>query len=1135
MTLTHIAPYTLLLESSDEPVNSLFDNNLLGKFFSGINAQKAMLDQAKDLGHTFYWCEDHKLNDSKVTKVYNSAYNIPQFLIYYNSIPSDQKHCYEITKDPFYLYFDLDFKPSINIPADEFNDTSLFLWFDQIFKEFITFCFKEGEICFSNIIEPSTNILANDPDYTSRINILFNLSSLSHTDWVVTSASNNEKLSLHLINRNVIFRDRTLFKEFYDSFNSFLISFSNHPFNSSFDKAVCSNFRAMRLTGSTKLGNNRVLKVSSDVHPLGIKLQHTFISDAINDPKINEKTFTQQHADYLFLYKHKNEVSTQDEQQLKQKSNNLIEFIAADNPDEALEELLQLLSIERWDNYHDWLCIAYILKSQPTESFFLFDKFSQLSSKYNANDCLSFWDNLNLKERNKPLTLATLHFFAKSDNPNAYKLYLAKHIKVKIDLPFTSDKIINEQYIPPHIYSNGFDSFDIIALKSAMKTGKTYALPITFGPPSKDNKFHCIIVVYFRISLSKELIAKWKHLGFILYSDIQGPIDTKKYPRIIVQIDSIHRIQGKSDLLILDEIESTFSHLCSSKNLDQQKCFNTLRNYITKTPKVLMADANLTDATVNLFSGKRNKCIKILNEYKSFDKVNAQIIHTKAALFKSIYDQLDNNKRIVIPTNSKTFSKKIYKLITEKYPDKKVLLINKDTDKDHKIEVAEWINYDILIFTPTILAGVSFDPQHYHVCCAYLSNKSCNAEMSSQMLFRIRNLIDNKMFIYTPNNFKNSVLPISNTDIEIHLNNKMRLGHLHNESNGLQIDAFEQRVVKTQYFKIYREFVKRNNISTMYFATYLKHILEFHGVNISETVIKVPLITSVELNRDFKEAGVKIKVEEAQALIDSENISVSQYIKLLDSKTEKTTDQRLSMGKHKLLTVFNRPWNDTLQKDTDLYWVTKNIEHVDAYKNYKSLKDKTIDEGVEECSMNHEIQYDSESLLNARQYDDGKWSSDSEFDAGSELDENLGLADSTKIQESRNTIKERKVLQKRSIKKTVVHSLHYNRRWLRLIVCLEFLRAAGFENVNDEKKIKLNWEGMIQYCKANEERIRGLFDSIQMYWKDEVDAKQKMGIMKYVNSKLESMLGINIRPTNNSRINYEIKPLFELEDESLII
>ena len=54
-------------------------------------------------------------------------------------------------------------------------------------------------------------------------------------------------------------------------------------------------------------------------------------------------------------------------------------------------------------------------------------------------------------------------------------------------------------------------------------------------------------------------------------------------------------------------------------------------------------------------------------------------------------------------------------------------------------------------------------------------------------------------------------------------------------------------------------------------------------------------------------------------------------------------------------------------------------------------------------------------------------------------------------------------------------------------------------------------------------------DSIQMYWKDEVDAKQKMGIMKYVNSKLESMLGINIGPTYKGSLSYIIEPKFEVE------
>ena len=91
-----------------------------------------------------------------------------------------------------------------------------------------------------------------------------------------------------------------------------------------------------------------------------------------------------------------------------------------------------------------------------------------------------------------------------------------------------------------------------------MFTGKTHSLPRIF------NIFGCILIIYFRVSLGEEIHEKLKPHGFEFYADLKGVIDLKKHPRLIIQIDSLHRIIGNIDLLVLDETESLLSHLCSS-------------------------------------------------------------------------------------------------------------------------------------------------------------------------------------------------------------------------------------------------------------------------------------------------------------------------------------------------------------------------------------------------------------------------------------------------------------------------------------------------------------------------------------------------------------------------------------------
>ncbi|KAI7873268.1 hypothetical protein K492DRAFT_212076, partial [Lichtheimia hyalospora FSU 10163] len=61
------------------------------------------------------------------------------------------------------------------------------------------------------------------------------------------------------------------------------------------------------------------------------------------------------------------------------------------------------------------------------------------------------------------------------------------------------------------------------------------------------NNFNKVIIVTFRVSLGREFLNKFK--GFTFYQDIKGVIDLDLLDKVIVQIDSLWRVQGVADLL----------------------------------------------------------------------------------------------------------------------------------------------------------------------------------------------------------------------------------------------------------------------------------------------------------------------------------------------------------------------------------------------------------------------------------------------------------------------------------------------------------------------------------------------------------------------------------------------------------
>lgn len=95
---------------------------------------------------------------------------------------------------------------------------------------------------------------------------------------------------------------------------------------------------------------------------------------------------------------------------------------------EQIKSYLNMLNKDKVENYDPWRNICCVLKNHGGELLFdTFDEWSQTSSKYvSREDCRNQWDKLN----KRGLTIGTLKFMAKMDNPNKYKeiLYSDKYL-----------------------------------------------------------------------------------------------------------------------------------------------------------------------------------------------------------------------------------------------------------------------------------------------------------------------------------------------------------------------------------------------------------------------------------------------------------------------------------------------------------------------------------------------------------------------------------------------------------------------------------------------------------------------------------------------------------------------------------
>lgn len=85
-----------------------------------------------------------------------------------------------------------------------------------------------------------------------------------------------------------------------------------------------------------------------------------------------------------------------------------------------VKKLVKLLSKERAEPYSTWRNVGLILHNISDTLFPEFIEFSKKSAKYDFEGCNKFWKTCKTEPKDKKLTIASLKFWAKEDNPEEY-------------------------------------------------------------------------------------------------------------------------------------------------------------------------------------------------------------------------------------------------------------------------------------------------------------------------------------------------------------------------------------------------------------------------------------------------------------------------------------------------------------------------------------------------------------------------------------------------------------------------------------------------------------------------------------------------------------------------------------------
>jgi hypothetical protein len=280
-----------------------------------------------------------------------------------------------------------------------------------------------------------------------------------------------------------------------------------------------------------------------------------------------------------------------------------------------------------------------------------------------------------------------------------------------------------------------------------------------------------ILMFSTRIIFSKSVIKRYKNENIKIdsYKDYNG--DLSLVNTLIISPESVWRIQTNYyyELVIVDEIEAVRAQLQSSTVQHPNDSYFAFIRVLQSAKSVVMLDANITKATIefckqimenkqndDVFFRRKNAIIQ-RNTFVPMGRIAhylnfmGSVSAMQDGFVMRILQHLKMGKNIGVFSCSANFAKRLYKDITEAFPNINTLLYLGESDDKIKAELENvneiWGKANCVIYSPCIVTGLNCDIEnHFHSMFAYLNGQSVNCKESSQAIHRIRDLIDDDLY-----------------------------------------------------------------------------------------------------------------------------------------------------------------------------------------------------------------------------------------------------------------------------------------------------------------------------------------------------------------------------------------------------
>lgn len=237
---------------------------------------------------------------------------------------------------------------------------------------------------------------------------------------------------------------------------------------------------------------------------------------------------------------------------------------------------------------------------------------------------------------------------------------------------------------------------------------------------------------------------------------------------LICQIESIRKINRHYDVVVLDEITSCFAHVISS-TLKEKDIFGPsmkmLIHHIKYSSFLYGFDADIPPYVFDFIADSRTSDVPHLIKYTHRPLLYRELflVKSNSELLLSLEESLQNGANCVLVLQSVALSKMIFDQFILKASS--ILLINSEGaslvvngesvyEKDDGMKELVLHNVDehfsqvqLLVYTPSIKTGVSFELVHFDRVYGIACNKTASAREFQQSLLRVRNVSTAEYFV----------------------------------------------------------------------------------------------------------------------------------------------------------------------------------------------------------------------------------------------------------------------------------------------------------------------------------------------------------------------------------------------------